>query len=179
MITLAEEQQLVELLKLGDEAAVDYWFDQYKSKVFAFIATKIDSTFDTEELTQQTFLQCLKSLPLYRGEASLSTWMISVARHEVADYYRKKYAKKALQTLPLSQWLLSEPIKDAQEISARVLGVLEKMSESSKELLLKKYVDDMKVSEIATELQTTAKAIESQLFRARNEFRLLMLQEDV
>jgi len=173
MESRAEEAQLVELLKLGDEAAVDHWYERYEPALKQFMLSKVPAVFDAEELTQQTFLQCLKSLSLFRGTASLQTWMLSVARHEVADFYRKLYAKKALQTLPLTQWFLSEPIPDSQEVSQKVLSVLAEMSAASKELLLKKYVDGQKVAEIAAELETTVKSVESQLFRARNEFKLL------
>lgn len=167
------EAQLVELLKMGDETAVDHWYERYEPAIKQFMVSKVASVFDAEELTQQTFLQCLKSLSLFRGESGLQTWMLSVARHEVSDFYRKKYAKKALQTLPLTQWLLSEPLQNTEEVSQVVTTVLAEMSAASKELLLKKYVDGQKVAEIAAELGQTVKSIESQLFRARNEFKLL------
>ena len=168
-----EEAQLVELIKLGDAAAVDHWYERFETVVSRYIRSKISVVMDAEELTQQTFLHCLSSLNLFRGEASLKTWMLRVAHHEVADYYRKQYAKRALQTLPLTQWLLTEPIHDAHEVSQRVLAVLNKMSSASKELLLQKYVDNKRVAELAEERAVTEKSIESQLFRARNEFREL------
>ena len=103
--------------------------------------------------------------------------MVGVAKHEVADYYRRKYAKKAVQTLPLSQFLLAEPVADAHEISLKVMTVLKKMSTYSKELLLKKYIDKQSVEMIADDLGKTAKSIESELFRARKEFKLLYKAE--
>lgn len=170
-----EESQIVELLKLGDPAAVEYWFSEYESPLKAFVQTKIDSTHDVDEIVQETFLSCLKQLPLFRGDASLQTWMFSVARHEIADFYRKKYAKKALQLLPLSQELLGTKIDNSHEVSEKVKIVLAQMTASSRELLQKKYVDGMRVLDIANELNRSVKSIESELFRARNEFRALYL----
>lgn len=170
-----EESQILELLKLGDPAAVEYWFSEYESRVTHFIAQRIDSDADVTELVQETFIACLKQLPLFRGEASIWTWMISIAKHQVADFYRKKYAKRALQYFPLSQYLLATKVDDAHETAEKVKHVLAKMSFSSRELLQKKYVDDKKVAEIAEELGRSAKSIESELFRARIEFRELYL----
>lgn len=170
-----EESQIIELLKLGDPAAVEYWFSEYENRMTHYFAQRIDSTADVHELVQETFVACLKQLPLFRGQSSILTWMISIAKHQVADFYRKKYAKKALQYLPLSHYLLDSKIDDAHETAEKVKHVLAKMSASSCELLQKKYVDGKKVSEIAQELGKSVKAIESELFRARIEFKELYL----
>jgi RNA polymerase sigma-70 factor (ECF subfamily) len=170
-----EESQIIELLKLGDPAAVEYWFSEYENRMTHFFSQRIESTQDVHELVQETFVACLKQLPLFRGESSIYTWMISIAQHQVADFYRKKYAKKALQYLPLSQFLLDTKIDDAHETAEKVKQVLTKMSTSSCELLQKKYVDGKKVAEIAIELGKSVKSIESELFRARIEFKELYL----
>lgn len=170
-----EEAQILELLKLGDPTAVEYWFTTYRPKLQSLISRHIENSQEVLELTQETFIACLKQLPLFRGEAALWTWMVSIAKHQIADHYRKKYAKKALQLLPLSNLLLDAQIDDAHEVSEKVLQVLSQMSESSRELLQKKYVDEQKVSEIARDLGRSIKSIESELFRARIEFRELYL----
>jgi len=64
-------------------------------------------------------------------------------------------------------------LSDSHEISERVKQVIADLSEEYRELLLLKYVDKKKVKEIARELKRTVKAVESDLFRAREEFRRL------
>lgn len=170
-----EEAQIVELLKIGDPSTVEYWYNNYQPKLTSYVALKVENAADVKEIVQDTFMSCLKHLPLFRGNSSLWTWMVSVTRHEVADYYRKKYAKKALKMLPLSQLLLGTPIGDSHQTSEKVRLVLAQMSHETRELLLKKYVDGMKVADIAQDLDRTAKSVESQLFRARAEFRQLYI----
>jgi DNA-directed RNA polymerase specialized sigma24 family protein len=50
------------------------------------------------------------------------------------------------------------------------------MSQRSAELLQSKYIDHKKVGQIADEFGKSVKAIESELFRARQEFKLLWVQ---
>lgn len=173
-----EESQIIELLKLGDPAAVEYWFTEYQPPLEAFVHTKIENSQDVSEIVQETFLSCLKQLSLFKGESSLQTWMFAIARHEVADFYRKKYAKKALQLLPLTQDLLGTKVDDAHEVSEKVKVILGQMTDSSRELLQKKYVDGAKVIDIAKEWGRTVKSIESELFRARAEFKELYLASE-
>jgi len=108
----------------------------------------------------------------------LWTWMNSILRHEISDFYRKKYAKKALKTLPLFDRLAIDDIHSSSDVSAKVSSVLKKMSTEYRELLQQKYIDKCKVVEIASRFGRSNKAIESDLFRARQEFQYLWLQEE-
>lgn len=172
MIELMHDNLLTRL-KHGDPKAVQLWYEEYSPRILVYISQKVSNDKDCEELAQEVFLSCLKHLPLFRGGSSIFTWMCSVARHEIADYYRKKYAKKALKYVPLGEMILQEDIADAHESALKVKEVLSQMKSESKELLMKKYVDCKKVSEISQELGRTTKAIESDLFRARREFKKL------
>lgn len=172
-----DEKQLIDKLKNGNEQAVKLWFDSYNVRLLRVIESKVPNKKDAEEIVQQTFLNCLKHLPLFLGRSSIWTWMNSIARHEVADYYRKKYAKKALQTTPLSDLLLLNQVADSDEVTQKVNKVLAQMKEYYKELLLLKYADEKKVAVIAIELGKSEKSVESDLFRARREFKQLWVLE--
>lgn len=172
MLHAEEEKQLVELLKLGDPHAVDFWYAEYQNKIEKYIAQKIASPSDRDELVQQTFINCIKQIHIFLGRSSLSTWMLSIAHHEVADYYRKRYAKKALLTIPLPAVVQDFSVPDRHETTEQVVMVLNKMKANSREILLMKYVDRKKVEVIAKELGKTVKSVESELFRARKEFKL-------
>jgi RNA polymerase sigma factor (sigma-70 family) len=122
-------------------------------------------------------MECLKHLPLFRGESSIWTWMQRIAHHEIADYYRKLYAKKVIQTLPVTELSELPEIEGSFEISQKVKSVLRKMSVVSRELLQRKYIDKQHVKVISKDLGKSDKAIESLLFRARVEFRELYALE--
>lgn len=169
------EKALLVDLKYGLPEAVKKWFATYKPHLTAYVATKIDSSKDRDELVQEVFMHSLKQLPLFRGESSLWTWMCSIARHEIADYYRKRYAKKALKTLPLMDWLVSDHPQDATEVAEIVRVTLSKMTPRYRNLLLGKYLDEYSVKELANQHDKTEKSIESDLFRAREEFKGLWL----
>lgn len=171
------DTQLLERLKKGEPLAVQQWFSGYHDRLLRFVLTKVSSDKDAEELVQETFINCLKHLPLFRGDSSILTWMQGIARHEVADFYRKKYAKKAIKALPLGDLVIGAKVDDAHEVSEKVKTVLLKMSTDYRELLSLKYIDGKKVGEIALELGRSIKAIESDLFRARSEFKKLYALE--
>jgi len=177
---MSSEQQLIDNLKQGEVGAVREWFSLYHDRLLRYVSVRVSDLSDAEELVQEAFLHALQQLPLFRGSSSLWTWLVSIARHEIADFYRKRYAKKACKTVPLVEALFAQPLPDSSQISVLVLSCLARMQFRSVELLRLKYIDKKQVAEIARELGRSVKAIESELFRARREFRsiyALVLQE--
>ncbi|MBI5151536.1 MAG: sigma-70 family RNA polymerase sigma factor [Candidatus Pacebacteria bacterium] len=158
------------LLQSGDVRAVERWFRTFQKPLFAFILTRVSDLHDAEELCQNTFLSCLETLPLYRGTSSLFTWMCAVAKHEIADYFRKKYAKRALQLIPFGETLLPEHLHTMHDVSDTVRRVLKKLTQKERELLFLKYIDNASVKSIAHSLGMSMKSIESMLYRARKAF---------
>ena len=167
---------LIEALKNADSFAVEYWFKKYRPKLKKIALSKSPNKEIAEEIVQETFINCLKSLNLFKGKCSLETWMQTVMRHEISDFYRKRYAKKFIKTLPLTDFLLDKNFKNAEETADAVKRVLKEMASKNKDLLLEKYVDQKRIKEMAKESGRSEKAIESDLFRARAEFKALWLK---
>jgi len=78
--------------------------------------------------------------------------------------------------LPLNELFPHEQLENAHELSEKVTEVISHMSDKSRELLLLKYIDNKKIEEIAGEMKKSIKSIESDLFRARREFKELFAQ---
>jgi len=170
---IMEEKQLVKQLKQGSRRAVKAWFDQFHPELLRTVKQKVASDKDAEDIVQETMINCLKQIQLFREESSLKTWMMTIVRHEIADYYRKKYAKRAIKTFPLADYLLKDEIQDSTLVEQQVKQVLGKMLDRRKKILLMKYVDGLQVREIAKKMGKTFKAVEADLYRARENFKEL------
>ncbi|MBD3250615.1 MAG: sigma-70 family RNA polymerase sigma factor [Candidatus Pacebacteria bacterium] len=168
-----DEKELIEKLKAGNKRALYQWFNHYQPPLLKYALTRAQSEKDAKDLVQETFINSYKQIQLFRGECKLLSWMTSILRHEIADYYRKKYAKRAIRTVPLAEHLLSEPLDDSSQVADKVKQALGKMLERRKKLLLLKYVDGLPVKEIAQHVGRTFKAVEADLYRARESFRKL------
>ncbi|KKT97767.1 MAG: RNA polymerase sigma factor, sigma-70 family [Microgenomates group bacterium GW2011_GWA1_46_15] len=172
------ENTLIFQLKKGSAQAVERWYAEYSKRLFRFVVLKVSNTHDAEEICHDTFLSCLESLPVFRENSSLWTWMCSVARHEIADYFRKRYAKKLLRMVPFSDAVLPESYLDMHETSDAVRAVLHALPIRDRELLILKYIDRLSVQNIASKLNMKFKAVESALFRARKAFQAVYAQQE-
>ena len=133
---------------------------------------------------QDTFISAFDSLPLFSGKSSLFTWFCAIAKHEVADFYRKKKIKTILFShLPILEELAGRALGPEQElmeaeVKKRIEIVFKKLSEGYQQILRLKYVEGYSMAQIAKELGMTFKAVESKLFRARVAFQKEYVKEN-
>lgn len=167
---------LVEEVIAGKKGSATKFYKLYSPKLRRYLNSKMPDT-DVEEILQDTFLSAFDSLSLYRGESSVSTWLISIARHEVADFYRKKYVRRVVEkTSPLFENMVSEMftpefVWEKRKVEKRFFDAYHNLSSQYQDVLSYRYELSMSVKEIAARMEISFKATESLLFRARLAFR--------
>lgn len=77
------------------------WVDRYGDELYRFAATRVEPE-QAEELVQETFLSALEALAGFRGEASERTWLFTILRRKLIDFYRRQ-ARSLLEPLPLAE----------------------------------------------------------------------------
>ena len=108
-------EKIVEEVLAGKKGAATIFYKENAPKLRRYLAIKLPES-EVEEILQDTFLSAFDSLPLYRGESSISTWLISIARHEVSDFYRKRYVRKTVEmTAPLFENMVSEMVQSSRQ----------------------------------------------------------------
>lgn len=169
-------EQIVARVLRGDRGAATVFYKTYAPRLRRYLLTKV-SEGEVEELLQDTFISAFDSLALYRGEASIYTWLVSIARHEVADFYRKRYARAIVEkTAPLFENMVSEVLSpefalEKKKIEKKFFSTYRKLSRQYQDILSYRYELSMSVREIAARMEMSFKATESLLFRARLAFR--------
>lgn len=171
-----EESKLIERIIRRDERALLKIYKLYRDYVFRFIYRRLKDRAQAEELTQDVFFDFIEGLRSFRGEASLKTFIFSIARNKVIDEIRKKRISKVLfSALPqfivegLATFLLDEEIEKKQ-LQEKIRKVFETLPNDYRLVLRLKYIDEEKVKEIAKKMSLSFKATESLIFRARKAF---------
>jgi RNA polymerase sigma-70 factor (ECF subfamily) len=174
----ADELILVRDLLGGSERALRTFYRTYAPRLKVFIQNKIGSAEDVEEVLQDSLLSALDSLALYSGRSSIFTWLCGIARHEIADFYRKQKIKTVVfSRLPFIEGFVSKALGPSavmmrREYERQVVEALEMILPHYREILELKYMDGLSVKEIAKKLGMSFKACESALTRARRAFEM-------
>ena len=148
----------------------------FRQRLTRFISQKVADPMDVDEIVQDSLLSALDSLPGFRGQSQLFTWVAGIARHEVMDFYRRKKIKQIVfSRLPFLKKLVSEALGpelayQELETKTKIVATLKHLSEGYAQILRLKYVEGRSMAEIAEKLNLTIKAVESRLTRARLAF---------
>lgn len=65
------------------------WPELYGDYLYNFARLRISDEEAARDLVQDTFLSAIRNLSGFRGEASEKTWLVSIIKRKVIDYYRK------------------------------------------------------------------------------------------
>lgn len=76
-------------------------FYMYYKDIYRYLYSLTRDVSLSEDLTSEVFLEVVKSIAAFRGEADIKTWMFSIARHKWCDYLRKK--NRQVETEVLSE----------------------------------------------------------------------------
>ena len=63
----------------------------YEHKINLFFRQKQLSREEREDLTQEVLCRLYESISVYQGKSSLATWIFSVCRYTLYEYYRKNH----------------------------------------------------------------------------------------
>jgi len=63
----------------------------YTKDLFSYTIPKVHRKEVAEDLVQDTFLSAYQSYKNYKGKSNVKTWLFSILKHKIADYYRSKY----------------------------------------------------------------------------------------
>ncbi|GAA2751342.1 sigma-70 family RNA polymerase sigma factor [Kitasatospora cinereorecta] len=80
----------------GDPAAVERFVRATRRDVWRYVAHLSGEPQAADDLTQDTYLRALRSLPRFEGRSSARTWLLSIARRTVADRFRFAAARPRL-----------------------------------------------------------------------------------
>ena len=84
------EESLVKSLKLNQQSAFEYLYENYSGVLFGVISRIVKDDEKAADVMQEVFLKIWKKIGDFDGEKSrLYAWMVSIARNAAIDQYRK------------------------------------------------------------------------------------------
>ena len=74
-MVISEEQAIVERIRNGDESGFEVLVKEHTGKIVGLAWRLVGNREDAEDLAQEAFLRLHRSLPDFRGESRISTWL--------------------------------------------------------------------------------------------------------
>jgi RNA polymerase sigma-70 factor (ECF subfamily) len=77
----------------------DRWVDAYGDALFRFAIQRVKQVEAAEDLVQETFLAAVQSRDRFKGQSTEKTWLFSILKHKLIDYYRKQKTRSGSELL--------------------------------------------------------------------------------
>jgi len=156
------------------------FYEEYLDKVFRYIQYRVNNMQLAEDLTSGVFEKALVNFSKYCSDkASFSTWLFSIARNRIIDYYRVSGKR---QTVPIdeatsrsSAGLSPEEELERKEEQERLQLCLAELSQEEREVIRLKFGAELNNRQIAKILGLSETNVGTKLYRAvkklRNSFK--------
>jgi RNA polymerase sigma-70 factor, ECF subfamily len=173
------DRELVAAVLRKDRKATAEFVRRFADPVYRYLRARLSPKRDrVDDLFQETFLAAWKHLPKFRGESTLQTWLVGIARHKVEDHYRERLREAAPLDEQAQNSLVHEDGEsflntglDDEKRRQKITEVLGGLPEPYALALVWRYWEKRSAREMAELSGRTEKAVERLLARARALFR--------
>jgi RNA polymerase sigma-70 factor (ECF subfamily) len=183
------QQYVAHGLRAAAEAQFNIAFEvlvrSYQQAVVGFCRQMLREWPDqVEDIAQEVFLAIWKTLPHFRHEARLRTWVFTIARYHCLDVWHKRGHPDALtvstageeQTIPAT----SPPLHvqyEHFEFLAWVQRALAQLPPADREVLVLTYIAELPPAELARVLGMTEAGVRTRRKRALDRLREIVIHE--
>ncbi len=164
----------------GKQSAYAELMDRYRESIYYMMLKMVKNQDDADDLTIEAFGKAFSRLEQYSPSFAFSTWLFKIASNNCIDFIRKKRIKvTSMDTgrttddgeviffdARASTLNPEESIIQNQKIKL-MRNLVSKLKPRYKQLIEKRYFEELSYEEIADELNLPLGTVKAQLFRAR------------
>lgn len=149
---------------------MDAVFDRYVERIYSFLYRRLGNREDAEDMTSEVFVKASSELDITRPEASIASWLFTVARNELNDHWRRHYRFGALlpfddvraHSSPEPSHVESEP-GGAEE---RLEPILAALPDRYRRVLELRFLQNLTIRETAEAMGVTQENVKVMQHRA-------------
>lgn len=172
-IELGIENLLVSNILKGDSESFPKLVHTYQNQLYNFIYKMTYSKEDTEEILQDVFIKVYNNLYRYDSRYSFSTWIYRIALNTFKTAYKKKKRKLMHVSIDdfdkdiISDFGSPDIVFEIKENYMDIVGIINKLKEEQKVILILRYIKDFSYKEIAEIVGITPEAARMKAHRAK------------
>jgi RNA polymerase sigma-70 factor (ECF subfamily) len=172
-----DEEPDVQALKRGSERAFRCLVEQERERLRRFVLKIVNDKDEADNIVQETFAEAYRQIKNFRGEAKVSTWLFSIARHQAYGYLRKAKRHSYLEheTIEYLQGEQADRTPDSlEDVEHReqkriIHDALEELPDHYRRVVELRDLQEKSTAEAADELGLTPVNVRVRLHRARKK----------
>jgi RNA polymerase sigma-70 factor, ECF subfamily len=167
------DELTAEVLETEDkEVLIDGIMNQYGQEILQLVYSYVNNKEIAEDLTQDIFVKCYKSLHTYKGKSKLRTWLWRIAINHCKDYLKSWYNQKVILTEHESTYMevQKESVEQTviqQDEDQRLASVVMNLPIKYREVIYLFYFEELPIKEIAIVIEAKENTVKTRLRKAK------------
>ena len=193
----ADERDLVDRLRAGDEQAFTVLVDRHHASMVRFARGYVRSASIAEEAAQDAWVGLLRGIDRFDGRSSLRTWLFSIVARRAISAGQREVVHIPVDGAQLddhdgrftgSGWWAQPPVPwsesvedrlDAIDVAARIRALIDELPTQQRQVVTLRDVDGLTSVEVCDIMRITAGHQRVLLHRARARIRARLETEAV
>lgn len=180
------EQEFISFYNTNSVAAFNYLIDTYSTLIYNVALNQVFNKEDAEDLTQEIFISIHKSLPSFKGDSKLSTWIYSISLNKSREYIRSKTRiKRKGNIIQLDDFDKNNGLEvigynhpgielENKELANIFFSAIDRLPDNQRIAFTLHKMEGFSYQEISIELDITVSSVESLMFRAKKNLKTLL-----
>lgn len=163
----------IETIKTDDrEALIDEIMTSYGQDILQLVYSYVKNKDIAEDLTQDIFIKCYKSLHTYTGKSKLRTWLWRIAINHCKDYLKSWYNRNVVMSdveldANKTQKEMVEQAVIQKEADDELISAIMELPIKYREVIYLFYYEELPIKEIATVTDTGNNTVKTRLKRGK------------
>jgi RNA polymerase sigma-70 factor (ECF subfamily) len=155
-------------------------FELHSPSVFSYLLRLSGDRALAQDLTSETFYKAILAIDSFRGDASVKTWLLRIARNLYLRHAKREQRNTSLETMQAEgvSFITPQPGPEAEVIQKErdqaIQKALLRLSENDRTILLLTSQENMAYREIGEVLEISVSAVKVRIHRARQRFAIAL-----
>ena len=138
-------------MEITEDIKIQLYRD-FHGKIFSYIQSRVNNSVLAEDLCSDVFLKVYEKLDTFdSGKASLSTWIYTIARNTLTDYYRTRHITEEIPETYADENDVEGSVINAERLEL-LADALEALPERERDLIILRYYSGLTLREIGEKL---------------------------
>ena len=160
------DKEIVDLYRSGQrEKAFKEIVDSYSERLYWHVRRFLWSHEDTDDLLQEIFVKVWSSLPSFRGDSQLYTWIYRIATNESLNFVQKQKIRSALRfesiTPKIEEKIDEDTLMNGDQLQRELAKAVQRLPAKQRTVFIMRWFDDMSYEEISEILETSVGALKA------------------
>ena len=173
----------------------ELWVERHADYLYNYAMSRTNNPETAVDLVQETYVSAFKGKDNFQGKSSERTWLVSILKRKVVDFYRKSYRNKETGLIEetLSDSSYADPFEDSglwkierspsnweksgetsiesEEFNKMLQDCIDALNEKQAAVFTLQVIEEMESDEICKELDISSSNLWVLIHRARLKIR--------